>query len=219
VEVNASRPRWNATDFFARQTIHANMPYLHQLPCSWGAVYFPRHWREFYAYMAERYTEDLRSYAVKIPRSRSNGWHGSWKKFLVDLMYLRGYVTLYPNFPNQTSFSTNHMEPGVHINASGNAIEHSKEDFEVPLIGGRSDPGTGTGTGTGTGSSFLALLPDGRLPLPSRLPVLDLFNQISDLRSLKAAGSRLRQDVLPCADGEIVVADPVSGSPLRCSRF
>lgn len=58
----------------------------------------------------------------------------SWKKFLIDMMYLRGYVTLYPNFPNQTSFSTNHMEPGAHINASDNVVKHKREDFVVPLL-------------------------------------------------------------------------------------
>ena len=58
----------------------------------------------------------------------------SWKKFLIDLMYLRGQVTLYPNFPNQTSFSTNHMEPGAHIAASDNVVKHNKDDFEVPLL-------------------------------------------------------------------------------------
>lgn len=58
----------------------------------------------------------------------------SWKKFLIDMMYLRGYVTLYPNFPNQTSFSTNHMEPGAHINATDNVVKHKREDFVVPLL-------------------------------------------------------------------------------------
>lgn len=61
-------------------------------------------------------------------------WQASWKKFLIDMMYLRGHVTLYPNFPNQTSFSTNHMEPGVHIAAADNVVTHHKEDFEVPLL-------------------------------------------------------------------------------------
>ncbi len=61
-------------------------------------------------------------------------WQASWKKFLIDMMYLRGHVTLYPNFPNQTSFSTNHMEPGVHIAAADNVVTHHKEDYEVPLL-------------------------------------------------------------------------------------
>lgn len=61
-------------------------------------------------------------------------WQASWKKFLIDMMYLRGQVTLYPNFPNQSSFSTNHMEPGAHISAVDNSLTHLKIDFEVPLL-------------------------------------------------------------------------------------
>ncbi|ONK63935.1 uncharacterized protein A4U43_C07F20430 [Asparagus officinalis] len=157
IEVAKERPKWNATQFF--EAIHPNTPYLHQLPCSWGALFFPKHWREFYAYMNARYTEDPKSNPVQVPRSRTNGWQASWKKFLIDMMYLRGYVSLYPNFPNQTSFSTNHMEPGAHISAKENAVKHDKRDYEVPLVG----------------EEFTAMLPAGRMPAAGRLPVLDLF--------------------------------------------
>ncbi|GFZ17890.1 glycosyltransferase family protein 2 [Actinidia rufa] len=132
VEVVKERPKWNATEFFKQ--IHPNTPYLHQLPCSWGAVFFPKQWREFYVYMNMRFTENAKQNPVQIPKSRTNGWQASWKKFLIDMMYLRGYVALYPNFPNQASFSTNHMEPGAHIAARDNAVKHDKSDFEVPLL-------------------------------------------------------------------------------------
>ena len=45
--------------------------------------------------------------------SATNGWKTSWKKFLIELAYLKGLVVLYPNFPNQSSFSTNHLEAGM----------------------------------------------------------------------------------------------------------
>ena len=202
IEVNSTRPKWNATNAF--KDIHPNIPYLHQLPCSWGALFFPKHWREFYKYMGTRYTDDLKQYMVNIPKSRTNGWKTSWKKFLIDMMYFRGYVTLYPNFPNQASFSTNHMEPGVHINASDNLVVHRKEDFEVPLL---------------KEEEFWSMLPEERLPPASHLPVLDLFNYPSSLRSLKAAGSNLKQDVLACEDGEVVVVNHITGNPLECSKF
>ncbi|XP_002973886.2 uncharacterized protein LOC9656675 [Selaginella moellendorffii] len=201
VEVVKERPRWNATDFF--KAIYPNTPYLHQLPCSWGALFFPRHWREFYHYMGTRYTADAKQNPVQIPRSRTNGWQASWKKFLIDMMYLRGYVTLYPNFPNQTSFSTNHMEPGAHINSSDNVVEHKRSDFEVPLMT----------------DDFWKLLPLQRLPSASKLPVINLFNQVASLKGLKAAGASLRQDVLPCNITETVVVDFVTGEPDKCVAF
>lgn len=52
---------------------------------------------------------------VVIPKSRSNVWRQSWKKFFIELVYRHGLVMLYPNFKNQSSFSTNHLEAGTHI--------------------------------------------------------------------------------------------------------
>ncbi|KAG8060650.1 hypothetical protein GUJ93_ZPchr0002g26203 [Zizania palustris] len=202
VEVVKERPRWNATAFFGR-THHPNTPYLHQLPCSWGAVFFPKHWREFYAYMAARFTEDAKKNPVQIPRSRTNGWQASWKKFLIDMMYLRGYVSLYPNFPNQTSFSTNHMEPGAHISAKDNVLKHDKHDFEVPLVA----------------ADFSTLLPAGKMPPASKLPVLNLFNQPVSFKGLKSAGAKLRQDVITCGATQLVAVDHVTGLPKNCTAF
>ncbi|OIT02032.1 PREDICTED: uncharacterized protein LOC109226835 [Nicotiana attenuata] len=201
VEVVKERPKWNATDFFKH--IHPNTPYLHQLPCSWGAVFFPKQWREFYVYMNMRFTEDAKQNPVQIPRSRTNGWQASWKKFLIDMMYLRGYVTLYPNFPNQTSFSTNHMEPGAHIAAKENVIKHNKVDFEVPLL--KED--------------LRNFLPNGKMPAASKLPSLNLFNQPVSLKGLKAAGAKLGQDILKCNPTEVVEVNHETGLPSNCARF
>ncbi|KAL2471052.1 glycosyltransferase family protein 2 [Abeliophyllum distichum] len=201
VEVVKERPKWNATEFF--KYIHPNTPYLHQLPCSWGAVFFPKHWREFYVYMNMRFTEDAKQNPVQIPKSRTNGWQASWKKFLIDMMYLRGYVSLYPNFPNQQSFSTNHMEPGAHISAKDNIVKHDKTDFEVPLL--KQD--------------FKTLLPNGKLPPASKLPSLNLFNQAVSLKGLKSAGAKLKQDVLECNPTEVVAVNHETGLPSHCAKF
>ncbi|KAL8496612.1 hypothetical protein ACS0TY_020344 [Phlomoides rotata] len=201
VEVVKERPKWNATHYF--KSIHPNTPYLHQLPCSWGAVFFPKHWREFYVYMNMRFTQDAKQNPVQIPKSRTNGWQASWKKFLIDMMYLRGYVALYPNFPNQASFSTNHMEPGAHISAKDNVIRHDKTDFEVPLLN----------------QDFKNFLPNGKLPPASKLPSLNLFNQALSLKGLKAAGAKLGQDVLECKPTEVVVVNHETGLPSHCATF
>ncbi|KAF7154394.1 hypothetical protein RHSIM_Rhsim01G0215800 [Rhododendron simsii] len=200
VEVVKERPKWNATEFFKKTP---NTPYLHQLPCSWGAVFFPKHWKEFYVYMNMRFTENAKENPVQIPKSRTNGWQASWKKFLIDMMYLRGYVSLYPNFPEQASFSTNHMEPGAHISAKDNVLKHDKSDFEVPLL--KED--------------FRNFLPGGKLPSASKLPSLNLFNRPVSLKGLKAAGAKLRQDVLECEATETVMVDHNTGLPSRCAEF
>jgi len=152
--------------------------HLQQLPCSWGSLFFPAPWREFHRYMRRRLHG--KAAAVQIPRSATNGWSTSWKKFLIELCYLRGWVVLYPNFYNQTSFSTNHLEPGEHIGGKTNTLKHRPIDFVVPLM---HDP------------DMLRLLWSGaaaelRAPPPlSELLVLDLFSERSSQAALLAQGS------------------------------
>jgi len=103
--------------------------FLHQVPCSWGAVYFPQHWLYYRLYAEKRKEMNVN---VHIPQCECNGWTGSWVKYYTELNYLKGWSMIYPNFPNQQSLSTNHMEIGVHIQAGDTT--HKKEDFTVPLI-------------------------------------------------------------------------------------
>jgi hypothetical protein len=123
--------------------------WLHQIPCSWGAVYFPEHWR-YYRHFIEMRRNVGKN--INIPYCECNGWTGSWVKFYTELAYLKGWYMIYPNFANQTSFSTNHMEPGVHIQLQ--EFEHKKEAFEVPL-------------------ADTNIVPVGLMPDINELPILD----------------------------------------------
>ncbi|KAG0452694.1 hypothetical protein HPP92_025358 [Vanilla planifolia] len=80
IEVVKERPKWNATEFF--KSIHPNTPYLHQLPCSWGAVFFPKHWREFYAYMSSRFTKDAKKNPFKYQSREQTGGRLIGRSFL-----------------------------------------------------------------------------------------------------------------------------------------
>lgn len=106
-----------------------NNVFLYQLPCSWGALYFPNHWRQFRAYMRHRLQMEDH---VEVYGSTTNGWKGSWKKFMVEFMWINDLFMLYPNYQNQTSFATNHLEPGEHIKV--NDTTHNPADFVVPLM-------------------------------------------------------------------------------------
>ncbi|KAJ3212177.1 hypothetical protein HDU83_001188 [Entophlyctis luteolus] len=121
--------------------------FLFQLPCSWGAVYLGKYWRNFTQYALWRISSN--STADSFPPvpggARSNTWTNSWKRFLIEYMYLNALVVLYPSFPNQTSFSTNHYEAGVHSVPDGAQIavpDLLREDvdvrFTVPVFS-RSD--------------------------------------------------------------------------------
>jgi hypothetical protein len=154
--VEVARPR-RRLDLFAEL---GGQPFLQQLPCSWGALFFPEQWRAFRDYLLLRMTQEP-PVVVYMPGSVVHGWKGSWKKYLIELMYARAQWMLYPNFRNQTSFSTNHLEAGEHIAAKANSLSHKAQDFTVPLLG----------------RDFVHQLPGQSLArLQSLLPRLDLFS-------------------------------------------
>jgi hypothetical protein len=167
-----------------RIDLHAEVAgpaFLQQLPCSWGAVFFPKPWIEFHRYLRARLHEEAP--AVEIPFSATNGWKGSWKKYLIELGYLRGWVYLYPNLKNQTSFSTNHMEKGEHIASKANTLKHLPIDFTVPLL---QDPAL---LRTLWGARPDADAEPAAPPPLGALPVLDLFSERTSLARLAAQGA------------------------------
>ncbi|KAJ7449542.1 hypothetical protein FB451DRAFT_1287240 [Mycena latifolia] len=151
-------------------------PYLSQIPCSWGAVYFPEHWREFHDYLATRLSESkMEIERVVVPDVRSNNWTKSWKKYFIEMVYLRGYVMLYPNYAEFTSLSTNHLEVGSHVKERP---KEKQEVFRLPLMK------------LSEGWQLLDL-PGGRLPGWEMLPVLNLTGFLSSLDEIIAVGSAL----------------------------
>ncbi|KAF7308712.1 Succinate dehydrogenase [ubiquinone] iron-sulfur subunit, mitochondrial [Mycena chlorophos] len=127
------RKAFNARSLFAEHKIkNPATPYLSQVPCSWGAVYFPEHWREFHNYLANRLSEAKMEIGQNVvPDVRSNNWSRSWKKYMIELVYLRSYVMLYPNYGDFASFSTNHVEVGSHVKERP---KEKQDAFRVPLI-------------------------------------------------------------------------------------
>ncbi|PJF16926.1 hypothetical protein PSACC_03264 [Paramicrosporidium saccamoebae] len=128
-----SPPTWNPT--YAIGPRHRLLYF--QLPCSWGAIYHAKYWKEFLRYYAIR--TQISNFPL-TPNSRSNEWFSSWKRILIELMLFRGWYLMYPSFLGQTSFSTNYFERGIHSVAEGqkapvpNEIrKHGDRRFTVPL--------------------------------------------------------------------------------------
>lgn len=141
-------------------------PFLMQMPCSWGAVYFPEHWRTFRRYMGVR-SQILR---LHLMTSATNEWAGSWVKWFYEMIFFKGWYMLYPNYPDERSFSTNHAEAGVHISAQA---AHSNADlFTVPLITAE----------TYVSPNFAA---------PTAAPLLDMFKHRVRRAELRARGHNL----------------------------
>lgn len=158
------RRPFDAHKLFASLSLSPVAPYLSQVPCSWGAVYFPEVWREFHSYLSLRLSEiALPISDTIVPDIKSNKWPRSWKKYFIELAYLRGYVMLYPNYASFFSLSTNHVEKGTHIKSDIDLAKR-KALFEVPLMD--------------RNQSLLAL-PEGRLPDWAELPLLDFWGSIA----------------------------------------
>lgn len=182
------RRPFNARSLFSDISTHipTNTPYLSSIPCSWGAIYFPEHWREFHEYLSLRLTSistnlDNVDGEPIVPDVRSSRWSHSWKKFFIELVYLRGYVMLYPNYADFASLSTNHLEAGSHVR--GKISPEKRGLFVLPLIqppfASSDDDSVSTG---------LLDLPEERLPEFQDLPVLNLTGSITTLDSLIQVG-------------------------------
>ncbi|GEM10895.1 glycosyltransferase 2 [Rhodotorula toruloides] len=172
------RQPFDAHKLFADLSLHSTTPYLSQIPCSWGAAYFPEHWREFHTYLSLRLSElALPISEPLVPAIRSNKWPRSWKKYFIELVYLRGYSMLYPNYPDFESLSTNHLEKGTHVHTA-RVDDKKKATFEVPLLD--------------RDASLVDTLPGGpgheRLPDWDALPVMDLWGSLASADELLERG-------------------------------
>jgi hypothetical protein len=81
------RRKFDARKTFEDMGIPSTVPYLSQIPCSWGAVYFPEHWREFHQFLSIRLSETAMDLSDPIvPNIRSNRWLNSWKRYIIELV-------------------------------------------------------------------------------------------------------------------------------------
>ncbi|KAI0028555.1 hypothetical protein K488DRAFT_58308, partial [Vararia minispora EC-137] len=198
------RVHFSARALFASHGLaEPGTPYFSQIPCSWGAVYFPEHWREFHAYLPARLAAPSQP-AIVVPRARSNRWARSWKRFFVELAYVRGYAMLYPNFDGFVSLATNHLEAGSHVRPLPLAQwTRKKEMFEVPLM-----PLT-----LREGVTGLLEMPDGEMPGWGEMPVLDLFGNMVQWGEITKRGRERRETVWGCA----VEDTPFDVNELMCT--
>ncbi len=159
------RRHFNARVLFQEQNLDPSTPYLSPVPCSWGAIYFPEHWREFHDYIT------IRLSALSL-----------------DMVFLRGYVMLYPNFDNYISLSTNHLEVGSHVK---HRTKEKQDMFLLPLMDlPRSI----------TEEVAILDLPNKTLPPFNALPVVNLTGGISRLDTLVSDGISQRLKLLDCID-------------------
>lgn len=176
-------------------TPDGNAPYLMQSPSSLGAaVYFPEHWRELHDYMTARMVDVMSNgqQTIQVPATRSANWTFSWRRYVDELVYLRGYVMLYPNFHDGASFATRrHWLDSKHE-------AKLTEIYKSPLL--RESP-------------ILDQLPDHELPEWRDLVVMDLWGEVSTLKQLHERGLAFHNQISACPPSPLDDHDP---SDLLC---
>ena len=101
--------------------------YLLQQPVSWGAIFFPWHWRQFLEFYNAFGNQD-----PVVPLLYSNHWPNvhSWKKYMLRFMAENNLYTLGTSHHRHQSLTTNHVEPGTN-EGNDNPL---KKLLNVPLV-------------------------------------------------------------------------------------
>ncbi|CAG8446369.1 10927_t:CDS:2 [Gigaspora rosea] len=192
--ITTGRRPFNAAEVLQDTKYPNNSPYLSQIPCSWGVLFFPEIWREFHDYLNAR-LEDIAGpnlQQIEVPESRSNIWRkNSWKRYFIELIYLRGYLMLYPNYENFISFSTNHAEKGMHFGFD----KLQKGLWLLPLM---------------EEDMISKGLPDNHLPNYKDLPIMDFWGHLVTQKELIRRGRSFHSEISICPpnDSDELTYDP-----------
>jgi hypothetical protein len=162
-----------------------NSPILLQSPNHSGTLYFPQHWREFHDYITARLTDQgiankkkkikhlLKDYV--LTEARSNKWMYSWRKYFDEMMFMRGYMIMYPNNKDGGFSSLTHV---ISSRSKAEKYPQVEQLFKVPLIDDR--------------------LPNMRLPKWDELPVFDLWGRMSNMEDIIKKGHKLQRKFSAC---------------------
>lgn len=212
--------QWQASHARARGGASA---VLFGQPCSWGAVYFAAPWRRFLR-VAKALTALPALPSVSCPAGMGfaegcshvavNRWgRSSWKRLLVLHMLSEGLVMLYPNLPQRTSFSTNHVEQGVHVRTQA-VLNGQRARHRVGLITKswceRTRMPCDDPTSDDAALGEPAHAPSFELPHAADLRRYDFYcAPAGDAPALRAVGESLRALMPPAApdDGDDDAAD------------
>ena len=154
-------------------------PFVMQWPSYSGAVYFPEHWREYHDYITARTADKagFKMQEVLVPGLRSNEWNRSWRRYFEELIYLRSYVMLFPNFEGASSLSTVHLELKKRVMREQYADAVSI--YNVPLMDQDK-------------------IVDTKLRDFEDIPVFDMWGKLVNHKELKERGLELHDEISAC---------------------
>ncbi|CAO3670116.1 unnamed protein product [Rhizopus stolonifer] len=181
--ISLYRPELIETDPEGRRlfTERPSSTFLMQWPAYSGALFFPEHWREFHDYLTTRLAdrEGFGMQEVNVPKSRSNEWKLSWRRYFEELVYLRSYVMLYP----PVSLSTRHVE--LKKKSQREKYADALVLYDVPLM------------------TEMKVLPAWK-----DLAVIDFYGQPASFEVMKERGAELQDSISSCLPNQEIDFDP-----------
>lgn len=170
--------------------------YLSTVPSSWGGAFWSDQWNQFDSFVQQRtkstfYNTEAEqdpspdpsvitpSYFHLPHECTTKTWTKSWKRFLVDFMYVRGLWMLYPNLPGKQGLAYAKQSSGLHVN------EYNRDRYVVELV------------------ENVTLLNEMELELPSyqELMLIDLEHHVTSREIVMARGAQfLNRIATQCID-------------------
>lgn len=210
--------------------------FLWQAPNSNAALYFGDKWIELHSFLSSRITiQDPDLSDDERPPSRQkiiSEYYPAWMEYVQELMRVRAYSLLYPNFPeNKDAIVTIHNElyqPPEEYKSSRSLLSSAAvptlnpaDPFTVDLSAHLSNPPTGSESPLIT-SSLMSILPDaGDLPELPSLPILSFEGNIfSDSLSETTAqifASDFRREIGRCGSDHEFSIDEMKADDLFCN--
>jgi len=94
--------------------------FKYQLVCTWGAVFFPEHWKEFIRWFVKHRKE--KNFDPCLPNTASTLWYNTkgkssrmWSIWFIRFAFEKGWYNLYLNLPDGSALVTNHREGGLNF--------------------------------------------------------------------------------------------------------
>ncbi|KAK6544553.1 hypothetical protein TWF694_001243 [Orbilia ellipsospora] len=152
-------------------------PFFYAAPSHHATLFFGNHWRLLHLYLAKRldkaYTQNV-DYSLPTPPSK---FLPSWIKYYSEILTAGGYVMLYPNYEPSESLVVYHTEK----KGGRGATRDEKSVMRV--------------------NNVLNLLPEGKLPLWSDMPMLGMDGKKTKMEQLLEIAREYKKEILGQCEG------------------
>jgi len=154
---------------------NSDHPFLYNAPSTQATVIFGEHWRQFHAYLSNRFLPKYADHVnYTLPVTLSNqAKQASWLSYFLELSTARGWLMLYPQFDSGQSLV---------ILPQQRSIPSTDEELSLMTLQ----------------NTMLSQLPNGALPQWEMMHMFDVFGTKSDYSQLNAIRDDYLDQIASC---------------------